>query len=50
MYSGKDLQAMGLKGKEIGNALNEIKLAIIDGEIKTQDDEKNYVNEKILNK
>ncbi len=47
-YTGKDLQALGLKGKEIGDALNAIKLAIIDGEIKNHDDEinflKNYIN------
>ncbi len=47
-YTGKDLQAMGLKGKEIGDTLNAIKLAIIDEEIKTHEDEINYVNEKIL--
>ncbi len=46
-YTGKDLQALGLKGKEIGEALNAIKLAIIDGEIKNRDDEINFVREKI---
>ena len=38
---------MGLKGKEIGDTLNAIKLAIIDGEIKNHDDEINFVKEKI---
>lgn len=45
-FTGKDLQAMGLKGKEIGNALNAIKLAIIDGEIKTREDEADFVKSK----
>ena len=49
-YTGKDLQKLGLKGKEIGDALNQIKLAMIDCEIKTHEDEIKYVNEKILNK
>ncbi len=47
-YTGKDLQALGLKGKSIGDALNQIKLAIIDGEINNHDDEIRFVNEKIL--
>ena len=47
-YSGKDLQAMGLKGKEIGDMLYAIKLAIIDGEIKTHDDEIKFVASKKL--
>ena len=42
------MQKMGLKGKAIGEALNQIKLAIIDGEIQNHDDEIKYVNEKIL--
>ena len=46
-YTGKDLQALGLKGKEIGDTLNAIKLAIIDGEIKNHDDEIKFVKEKI---
>ena len=46
--TGKDLQGMGLKGKEIGAALAEIKLAIIDGDIKNHDEEINFVREKIL--
>jgi tRNA nucleotidyltransferase (CCA-adding enzyme) len=46
--TGKDLQKFGLKGKAIGEALNQIKLAIIDGEIQNHDDEIKYVNEKIL--
>lgn len=45
--TGKDLQKLGLKGKAIGEALNQIKLAIIDGEIQNHDDEIKYVNEKI---
>ncbi|MBQ9628170.1 MAG: CBS domain-containing protein, partial [Synergistaceae bacterium] len=47
--TGKDLQNLGLKGKAIGEALSQIKLAIIDGEIKNQEEEIKYVNEKILN-
>lgn len=46
-YTGKDLQAMGLKGKDIGETLNDIKLAIIDGKIKNHDDEIKFVQEKI---
>ena len=46
-YTGKDLQAMGLKGKEIGETLNAVKLAIIDGEIKNHDDEIKFVQEKL---
>ena len=48
-YTGKDLQAVGLKGKAIGEALNAIKLAIIDGEIKNHDDEVKFVNERFAN-
>ncbi len=47
--TGKDLQKFGLKGKAIGEALNQIKLAVIDGEIQNSEDEIKYVNEKILN-
>ena len=46
--TGRDLQGMGLKGKEIGDALNEIKLAIIDGTVKNQEEELKFVREKIL--
>ncbi len=46
--TGKGLQAMGLKGKEIGTALAQIKLAVIDGEIKSLDDEVQYVRKNIL--
>ncbi len=46
--TGKDLQAMGLKGKAIGDALASIKMAIIDGEISSREDEVKYVSEKIL--
>ena len=46
-YTGKDLQALGLKGKEIGDTLNAVKLAIIDGEIKNHDDEINFVKKQI---
>ena len=46
--TGKDLQSFGLKGKAIGEALNQIKLAIIDGEIQNHDDEVRYVQENIL--
>ena len=45
-YTGKDLQAMGFKGKEIGDTLNAIKLAIIDDEIKNHDDEIRFVDER----
>lgn len=48
VLTGKDLQAMGLKGKAIGDALSTIKLAIIDGEISSHEDEVKYVREKIL--
>ena len=46
--TGKDLQAMGLKGKAIGDALASIKLAIIDGKISNREDEMKYVHEQIL--
>ncbi len=46
--TGKDLQNFGLKGKAIGDALSQIKLAIIDGEIQNHDDEVRYVQENIL--
>ncbi|MBR0149738.1 MAG: hypothetical protein IJP89_00075, partial [Synergistaceae bacterium] len=46
--TGKDLQAMGLKGKEIGDALAMIKLAVIDGEIRSLEDEIQYVKQNIL--
>ncbi|MBR4195150.1 MAG: CBS domain-containing protein [Synergistaceae bacterium] len=46
--TGKNLQAMGLKGKEIGEALAQIKLAVIDREIKSLEDEIQYVRKNIL--
>lgn len=46
--TGKDLQKLGLKGKEIGEALALIKLAVIDGEIKSLEDEIQYVRNNIL--
>ena len=46
--TGKDLQKLGLKGKEIGEALSLIKLAVIDGEIKSLEDEIQYVRKNIL--
>ena len=46
--TGKDLQKLGLKGKAIGDALNIIKLAIIDGDITTPEQEKEYVNSRII--
>ncbi len=46
--TGKNLQAMGLKGKEIGEALAMIKLAVIDGEIHSLEDEIQYVKRNIL--
>lgn len=46
--TGKDLQGFGLKGKAIGEALNAIKLAVIDGEIKDREEEVNFVKSKIL--
>ena len=46
--TGKNLQAMGLKGKEIGDALTQIKLAVIDGEIKSLEDEITYVKQNII--
>ncbi|MBQ9574742.1 MAG: CBS domain-containing protein [Synergistaceae bacterium] len=48
--TGKDLQLMGLKGKEIGDALTALKLAVIDGEIKTREDEEKFVRKNILKK
>ena len=47
--TGKDLQAMGLKGKEIGEALSSIKLAIIDGQISNREDEEKFVKNEIIN-
>ena len=41
--SGKDLQQLGLKGKAIGEALNAIKLAVIDGEIKNREQEEEFI-------
>ena len=45
--TGKDLQAMGFKGKQIGDKLNEIKLAIIDGQIKTPDEEADFISQSL---
>ena len=39
---------MGLKGKAIGEALNAIKLAVIDGEITTREQEEEFVRNEIL--
>ena len=47
--TGKELQAMGLKGKEIGEALASIKLAIIDGQISNREDEEKFVQNEIIN-
>ena len=47
--TGKELQAMGLKGKEIGEALASIKLAIIDGQISNREDEEKFVKNEIIN-
>ncbi|MBR1437226.1 MAG: hypothetical protein IJ587_01695, partial [Synergistaceae bacterium] len=44
--TGKDLQAMGLKGKEIGEALTAVKLAVIDGEINSREEEERFVRAK----
>ena len=38
---------MGLKGKTIGEVLNEIKLEKIDGKLTTRDSEIEYVKEFI---
>ena len=46
--TGKDLQAMGLKGKSIGDALNLVKLAIIDKQITTHEQEIDFV-QKLIN-
>ena len=46
--TGKELQAMGLKGKAIGDALNMIKLAVIDDEITNREEEEEFVRVKIL--
>lgn len=48
--TGKDLGAMGLKGKEIGEALAGIKLAIIDGLISNRADEEKFVREEIASR
>ncbi len=45
--NGGDLQKMGLKGKTIGEVLNEIKLEKIDGKLTTRDSEIEYVKEFI---
>ena len=45
--TGKDLQAMGLRGKAIGDALASIKLAIIDGAIKNRDEETEFIRSSI---
>ena len=45
--TGAELQKFGLKGKEIGEMLANIKLAIIDCEIKSLDDEINFVKGSI---
>ena len=39
---------MGLRGKAIGEALNAIKLAVIDGEIRTRKQEEEFVRSTIL--
>lgn len=41
--TGNDLKAMGLKGPEIGKALQRIRLARMDGLISTRDGEAGYV-------
>ena len=46
--TGADLQKFGLKGKEIGEMLANIKLAIIDREIKSLEDEINFVKRSDL--
>ena len=46
--TGKELQAMGFKGKAIGEALNAVKLAVIDGEIANREQEEEFVRSKIL--
>ena len=47
--TGRDLQAMGLKGKAIGEALSAIKLAVIDGEINSREEEEEFLRTHILN-
>ena len=47
--TGQTLQQMGLKGKKIGEALTALKLAAIDGEIHSLDDEVKYIKTHILN-
>ncbi|MBQ7733061.1 MAG: CBS domain-containing protein [Synergistaceae bacterium] len=41
--TGKELQGMGFKGKSIGDALNRVKLAIIDNQITTREQEIEFV-------
>ena len=45
--TGKDLQQLGLKGKAIGEALNAIKLAVIDGEITNREQEEEFVRKYV---
>ena len=46
--TGKDLQEFGLKGKEIGEMLANIKLAIIDREIKNRSDEIEFIRKGVI--
>ena len=46
--TGKELQAMGLKGKEIGEALSAVKLAVIDGEILNRGQEEEFLRANFL--
>ncbi|MBR1418437.1 MAG: CBS domain-containing protein [Synergistaceae bacterium] len=42
--TGHDLQNMGLSGRDVGQALNALKLALMDGDISSRVDEIDYVS------
>ena len=42
--TGHDLQNMGLSGRSVGEALNALKLALMDGDITSRVDEIDYVS------
>ena len=46
--NGADLKYMGLRGKEIGETLNSIKLSRIDGHIKTREEETSFVKSLLV--
>ncbi len=46
--NGADLKYMGLRGKEIGETLNSIKLSRIDGHIKTREEETSFIKSLLV--